>query len=631
MLIVSSLKRVYFRFLGRNSGPPLLEKPLLEAVRPQFRANLWFNGSFFAVVVLALAHSLLTILALDQGINFGWNLVEFLFYLFQAITNVVILVLLIHEKKYGAVSHRFPLRMYWVLSFVLVCLSSASALTRLVSINDQILRVDDVFSLMSLPLYLFLFIVSIRGSTGIITSIDELHSRQETSNLSGYTTASLFSKAVYNWMNPIMKKGYEAPLQMDDVPWLPPDHQAEAMGRRFEQHWSETSKNPVRTMLLRGFWKDLAITGFLAVVRLAVMYVGPVLIKSFVSYTAQESNNLYEGFLLIFILFFSKVVEVLSSHQFNFLSNKLGMLIRSSLITALYKKGLRLSSSSKQTHGLGQIVNYMAVDCQQLADLVYQLHTLWMMPFEVGIALLLLYTYLKVSVLVSLVAVIAVMILTRVITQKTNYFQFNLMMGRDVRMRNTTELLNNMRVIKFQAWEQHFHDKIQSARDKEYGWLSKFLYTLAGNIILLWSMPLGIAAITFGAAMLLGIPLDAGTVFTATSIFKILQEPIQSFPQTLISVSQAIVSLERLDAYLTSHELEEENVERECDGDDVIAIEVRDGTFAWDEQGEERVLEDLNFEVKRGEVAAIVGMVGSGKSSLLAAVLGELRKVSGKV
>ncbi|KAL8481532.1 hypothetical protein ACS0TY_027874 [Phlomoides rotata] len=634
MFIVSALKRVYSRYLGRNSSPSLIEKPLLEGVSLRFRADLWFKVSIFVVVVLALAHSVLTILALNQGIKVAWNLVEILFNLFQVITNVVVLVLLVHEKKFGAVSHPFVLRTYWASSFILAFLFSATALTRLVSVSDQILRADDIFSSISFPLYVYLLIVSIRGSTGISTNVNEENSRQETGdfgNLSGYATASLFSKAMYNWMNPIMKKGYESPLQTDDVPWLPPDHQAEAMARRFEQHWSETSKNPVRTMLLRGFWKDLAITGFLAVVRLAVMYVGPVLIKSFVSYTARENSNPSEGILLIFILFFSKVVEVLSSHQFNFLSQKMGMLIRSSLITALYKKGLRLSSSSRQAHGLGQIVNYMAVDCQQLSDLVYQLHTLWMMPFQVGIALLLLYAYLNIAVLVSFVAVILIMILTRVITQKTNFFQFNLMMGRDVRMKNTTELLNNMRVIKFQAWEQHFHDKIQSARDKEYGWLSKFLYTLAGNIILLWSMPLGIAALTFGAAMVLGIPLDAGTVFTATSIFKILQEPIQSFPQTLISVSQAIVSLDRLDAYLTSHELEEKNVERECDVDDAIAVEVRDGTFSWDEQGEEKVLEDLNFEVKKGEVAAIVGTVGSGKSSLLASVLGELRKISGKV
>ncbi|KAK6138942.1 hypothetical protein DH2020_027323 [Rehmannia glutinosa] len=373
-------------------------------------------------------------------------------------------------------------------------------------------------------------------------------------------------------------------------------------------------------MLLRCFWKDLAFTGFLAIIRLAVMYVGPVLIQGFITFTSGDRRNLYQGFFLILTLFIAKVIEVLSSHQFNFLSQKLGMLIRSTLITGLYKKGLKLSSSSRQAHGLGQIVNYMAVDCQQLSDLVYQLHTLWMMPFQVGVALLLLYVYIGVSVVVSLVAVILVMFVTLTITRKNNSFQFNVMKNRDVRMKATTELLNNMRVIKFQAWEEHFCKKIQSAREKEYGWLSKFMYTISGNLVLLWSVPISIAALTFGVAVLMKVPLDAGTVFTATSVFKILQEPIQSFPQTLISISQAIISLGRLDSYLISHELGDNIVERDESCDGTIAVEVKEGSFAWDDEGGQTVLTEVNFEVKKGELAAIVGTVGSGKSSLLASV-----------
>ncbi|KAK4405561.1 ABC transporter C family member 4 [Sesamum angolense] len=531
------------------------------------------------------------------------------------VANVVVLVLIAHEKKFGAVSHPLPLRVYWAVDFVLVCLFAATAIARLVSSSESVdlnMKMDDIFSFVSFPLYVFLLVVAVKGSSGInLVAEEDLdeNSRPKVderttadSDVSGYASASLLSRAVWHWMNPILSKGYKSPLKMDEVPLLPPDHQA----------------------------RDLAFTGFLALVRLAVMYVGPVLIQSFISFTSGDRSNLYQGFYLILILLIAKVVEVLSSHQFNFLSQKLGMLMRSVLMTGIYKKGLRLSCSSRQDHGVGQIVNYMAVDCQQLADLVYQLHTLWLMPFQVGLALLLIYVYVGVSAVVSLAAVVGVMFLTLSITRKNNSYQFNVMMSRDGRMKATTELLNNMRVIKFQAWEDHFYKKIQAAREKEYSWLSKFMYLISGNLILLWSVPILIAALTFGIATLMKVPLDAGTVFTTTSVFKILQEPIQSFPQTLISISQAIISLGRLDRYLTSSELEDNNVEREegCDG--AIAVEVKEGTFAWEDQGGQHVLTDINFEVKKGELAAIVGMVGSGKSSLLASVLGELHKTSGK-
>ncbi|KAL9235764.1 hypothetical protein vseg_010500 [Gypsophila vaccaria] len=630
---------VVYRFISSNFGSRMSIVEAGNVGRVRVQASVWGKLSVGVTVLLVVLHLVCAIFVFSRkDVEFPWKFVDGTYGIVRIISYLVTLIIGFHEKRFDAATYRFSLRFFWVASFLMYSLFVVSGLARLIFVDESVLRLEDVISLICFVLSTVLLVTAIRGSTSGVVGVKEestLHEPLlEKSCVSSFASASIVSKTFWIWINPLLIKGYKAPLTANDIPSLSPEHRAETMSDLFDSKWtslSKSCKNPVRTALFKCFWKDVAFTAFLAVIRVCVMYVGPLLLQRFVDFTSGIRTSPYEGYYLVLTLVVAKSVEVLCTHQFNFQSQKLGMLIRGTLITNLYKKGLKLTCSSRQDHGVGQIVNYMAVDAQQLSDMMLQLHAIWLTPFQVFVALILLYNYLGGAVLTTILGILGVMLFVILGTRRNNRFWFNSMHNRDLRMKATNEMLNYMRVIKFQAWEEHFSKRILSFRNTEHSWMAKFLYSLAGNLVVMWSTPILISTLSFATAILLGVPLGAGTVFTTTTLFKMLQEPIKAFPQSMISITQAIISLKRLDDFMMSKELDEGSVQRVDGFDGVTAVEIRDGIFSWDDDGGVQTLRDLNLSIKKGELCAIVGTVGSGKSSLLASILGEMHKMRGKI
>ncbi|CAM6030921.1 unnamed protein product [Sphagnum balticum] len=579
----------------------------------------------------------------------------YFFFFSRSVVWMVFASVLMFESKLGSKEHWVILRLWWIVTFLLSAVSFASAVQTVMTKWPHLARwqhADIVVAFVTFPVTVFLFILALVRSTGILTDNEHsplfacgvckfcvfflltlllLQIAEKDPRVTGYATAGLLSKAVWLWLNPLLKLGQSHPLEPVDIPFLAPDERSLSVYTQLRSKWLQQDEpRSLLRALVHTFWLPFTFLGVIALVKSVVMYAGPSLIQRFTDFTAGIRSYKYEGYVLVGVLLVAKVVEVLCSHQFLFLGQKLGILIRTSLVATVYRKGLRLSSAGRQTHGVGNIVSYMSTDVQQIGDSIYLLHNVWVLPLQILIAMGLLFQALGLATIAGFGVMVLIISCNLFVVQKQRFSFSQLVKSRDQRMKATNEVLNNMKIIKLQAWDEKFQKRVEEARSVEKGWASMFIYISGLNLCSLWLAPIAATIATFILRIYLNGDLSPGSVFTAVATFRLLQDPMRLFPQALMSIAQALVSVDRLNRYLQSDELQEDAVERVAAGAEV-AVYVESGTFKWEPDAELPTLRNVDIEIKKGSLVAIVGMVGSGKSTLLASLLGEVPRVAGKV
>ncbi|CAN6485835.1 unnamed protein product [Victoria cruziana] len=546
-----------------------------------------------------------------------------------------------HCKLRGSVKLPILVRFWWVLSFLIDCGAVYLDARRL--IDGSLLLNSHVFAnIAAAPALAFLGFIACRGDSGIRLMSSDLQEPllgEESGCLkvTPYEEAGLFSLATLSWLNPLLSIGAKRPLELKDIPLLARKDRTKTSYKTLKTNWErlkseDTPKQPSLALaIFRSFWREAACNAVFAGINTFVSYVGPYMISYFVDYLGGKIAFPHEGYILASIFFSAKLVETITTRQWYLGVDILGMHVRSALTAMVYRKGLRLSSTARQSHTSGEIVNYMAVDVQRVGDYSWYLHDIWMLPLQIILALAILYKNVGIASVATLGATIVSILVTVPLAKMQENYQDNMMAAKDDRMRKTSEYLRNMRILKLQAWEDRYRAILEDMRKVEFKWLQKALYSQALVTFIFWGSPIFVAVVTFATSIMMGGQLTAGGVLSALATFRILQEPLRNFPDLVSMMAQTKVSLDRISGFLLEEELQEDATTKIPKTLTDKAIEIRDGEFCWDPSSSKPTLSGIQVKVEKGMRVAVCGMVGSGKSSFLSCILGEIPKISGEV
>ncbi|TLS29492.1 hypothetical protein PpBr36_02112 [Pyricularia pennisetigena] len=315
----------------------------------------------------------------------------------------------------------------------------------------------------------------------------------------------------------------------------------------------------------------------------------------------------------------------------------------------------------------GRIVNLMSVDTYRVDQAFGLFHVIWTAPLACVITLIVLLINITYSALAGFaLLVIGVPILTRAIK---SLFIRRKGINRitDQRVSLTQEILQSVRFVKYFGWESSFIARLHELRAREISAIQMLLSIRNAILAVSLSLPIFASMLSFITYSLSGHNLNPAQIFSSLALFNGLRMPLNLLPLVIGQITDGWSSLKRIEEFLLAEEQNEDVVKR-MDGEN--AIEMHGASFTWEktpvqekdgekdkktanaagkekpgpENGEgttdsplaktEREpfhLEELNLAIGRRELIAVIGSVGSGKSSLLAALAGDMRKTAGEV
>ncbi|KAJ1097026.1 hypothetical protein NDU88_002155 [Pleurodeles waltl] len=582
-------------------------------------------------------------------------------------STMILAVFIIQYERIQGVRSSCVLLFYWIL--VLLC--------SLFQLRSKILQnlfkdvPSDSLRFVVLCVYFALVVVQLLLSV-FNDHLPFFASIKKESNPCPEAHSSFLSQITFNWFTDIMIKGYRQPLEEENIWALRASDTAEQTVSEFykqlqkavnEQKQSESrimtksrkqekESHPVfesdevevlikRPKLLMNWLVLLKIIGraygtyyLLASLMLLLftffMFINPIIMRLLLDILKDSSARSWHGFICAALLFICPCAQSVFLHQHDYICWVTGMRIKSALIGSVYKKVLIVSNAGRRNTSAGEIVNLISSDVQKLVDVATSLNYVWAAPLTIVVATYFLWQTLGVAVLAGVAVFILNVPFITGFGIRIKKLQEQQMKHKDARIKIMNEILQGVKVLKLYAWENAFLKKVQAVRQQELKFIKQAALVLASVLAVFMAVPFLVSLAMFGVYLAMDEKhvLDAQKAFVTILLLNILRIPLRTFPMSLSQSVQAFVALKRLSKFFAEEELEPDNLEHSCTpGND---IEIEDGTFSWSST-DAPCLQSINLRIPRGSLVAIVGHVGSGKTSLLSALLGEMEKLEGRV
>ncbi|KAI0444796.1 putative ATP-binding cassette transporter [Xylaria telfairii] len=470
-------------------------------------------------------------------------------------------------------------------------------------------------------------------------------------------SASFISRSLLAWVNSLFFKGYRQPLTTSDLRIIDSSLKTSEVEPRFDRLLA--TKKFERYGLIRLTFRSLGLYALAPVLpRLALSaftFAQPFLASSLIDYLDGDqnpSNN--DGYGLIGASFLVYTGIAVCTGWYYYLNYKVTTRVRGGLIMALSHKMLRI----KQEKGIeSKVLTMMIGDLQRITAALRFVQEIWIAPIETAISTWLLWRQVGPASLAALAIVFVCTVASAFIGKRSAVQQRVWLAATERRIQGTKHMLSSLKAIKMTGADKRAAAAVKKLRSLEFESSKILRRLLVGGLFssfaTLTLSPVVVFGAYIGATASQHRDLNSSRLFSSLILINLVANPLVFLLQTFTQIGAALGCCSRIQDFLQSEELfdSRERTHRSFDNDDAKdqfnskmikvkenddshsspgkpVIEITNGCFGWDDKV---LIKDVNLTLHKGEHVVITGAVGSGKSLLLQAIIGETQALSGSI
>ena len=466
-----------------------------------------------------------------------------------------------------------------------------------------------------------------------------------------YLEANCISSLFYHWAFKIIRLSHKVKITVQHLGVLKGKNSSSNFMKYYYYIYNDLDYKTKGLVfsIFRSNLSTILLVLFLGILSTGINVVQMMIFKHYVAMFKEDSIHTTEFIEFVYYgvgFLITKLINIFISKKINEYQNYVGFKAGVELNCIIFDKLLIVSPSSRHNKAeTGEIVNYVQVDSNQLIRFVTMSPSLITIPISIIAYSFLLFDYLGIAFSFGLVVLMIFLVINYVMQKTFKKLQKRRQGNMDKRLRMTTAILFNLKVLKLYSWDNFFFNKLNELREIELTTIKKIFAFRNSNQTLFWLSPVMATIATIGAYEYLNDERHIENIFVSLGVLNSLQEPVRAIAMIYTSFLETLISLKRIQRFLNQEDVQNDRIitNDEKTINEGIAVKIEKGTFSWgaEQKGilnaaddKDRpislILRDINLSIKKGEFVCIIGEVGSGKSSLLNAILNNMIQVGPK-